>query len=348
MSESDPLAPCARLLRERFAQILGRDGRAAALIGAQEGQNCGQHANWLGALKLLREMGTEPVILPRAGAFEPDALRQRLVDGVVLLSGALTADPVVAQHFARVITSLPNKIIFLPERIRSGWKPQPDLASAISSHSDVVFLARDPTARQQIEQAFAAGRPIELTPPPSIALGPQERKVRPQYDIVWVARTGRRDNSAEAAARLSSQSAERLELPDFPDGIAIDAVVRQRPPTVMLTDWSSLVFRHQEARIAADAVAPEIRAQAYTDRALYIMSLCRTAITDRAGGHIFCLLLRIPHVFVENGSGANRALFESWSGNAEFCSFAETPAEAWAQARSMLHELDESEKRPAK
>ncbi len=311
------------------------------LIGAPEGQNCGRHANWLGALKLLSEACAGPVFLSGADEIERNALRQRIGNGVVFFSGALTANPVVAQHYARIIASLPNRIVILPERIGIEWTPPPNLAGAISAHSDVVMLARDTVAQQQIERAFPAIRPAEMTPPPSFVLGPQERKIRPQYDIVWVARTERRDNSVESAARLSSQSAEKLELPDFPDGIGIDVVVRQRPPTVMLTDWSSLVFRNQEARISSGTIAPEIRARAYTDRGLHIMSLGRIAITDRAGAHIFCLLLRIPHILIEDGSGANRALFETWSRQTEFCRFAETPAKAWSQARSMIQQLKE-------
>ncbi len=340
MSENDPVTLRTRLLRECFARIPGRDGRAA-LIGAPQGQNCGQCANWLGALKLLSENSAELVLAPRVEAVRQEDLRQRIGNGSLFFSGALTAAPPAARHYAAIVASYPNKIVFLPEHIGTGWKPPPDIATAVSMHSDIVILARDPAAKRHIEQAFS-NRSVELVPPLSFVLGPQEPKARPQYDTVWVARTGRRDSSVESAARLSSQSAEKLELPDFPDGIGIDVVVRQRPPTVVLTDWSSLVFRNQEARIASDSIPPEVRAQAYTDRGLYIMSLGRIAITDRAGAHIFCLLLRVPHVFVEDSSGANRALFETWSGRSEFCRFAETPAKAWSQARSMLQELNDA------
>jgi len=250
MPENDPVALCQRLLRERFMAILGQNGRAA-LMGAPRGQNCGQHANWIGAVKLLRECSTELTVLPSSGAIQPDVVRQQIGNGVVFLSGALTADPGIAQHYAG-IASLSNEIVVLPEQIRAGWKPSPELAGLVSRKPDVLILARDAAAQRQIEQAFAPSARAELAPPLTFFLGPQERKVQPQYDIVWVARTGRRDGSVEAAARLSSQSAERLELPDFRDGIAIDVVVRQRPPTVMLTDWSSLVFRNQEARIACE------------------------------------------------------------------------------------------------
>jgi exopolysaccharide biosynthesis predicted pyruvyltransferase EpsI len=211
--------------------------------------------------------------------------------------------------------------------------------AALGNHPDAVILARETVARQRIESALTAKRRIELAPPTGFVLGPQERTTGPQFDIVWVARTGRRDSSVESAARLSSQSAEKLDLPEFPDGIGLDAVVRQRPPTVMLTDWSSLVFRSQEARLSCNGLDAQTRAQAYMDRGTYIVSLGHVVITDRAGAHIFCLLLRIPHIFVDDGSGANRALFESWSKQAELCRFADRPAKAWSLARNMLREI---------
>jgi exopolysaccharide biosynthesis predicted pyruvyltransferase EpsI len=209
----------------------------------------------------------------------------------------------------------------------------------MGNHPDVVILARETIAKQYLETALAVNHRIELAPPAGFVLGPQERKTAAQFDIVWIARTGRNDSSVESAARLSSQSAEKLDFPEFPDGIGLDAVVRQRPPTVMLTDWSSLVFRSQEARLAINGLTADTRAQAYTDRGMYIVSLGHVVITDRAGAHMFCLLLRVPHIFVDDGSGANRALFESWSKQVEFCRFAERPAKAWSLARSMLREI---------
>jgi exopolysaccharide biosynthesis predicted pyruvyltransferase EpsI len=336
MSDTDPVALCPKLLRERFAAIFGKN-RRAALIGFPEGQNCGQYANWLGVLKLLSEMAVEVVYASSWSSLDRDLLSQRIGDGVILFSNGFFAEGPTATRVGNVIAGFRNRIVFLPEP--PGQSVSSAITAALGNHADLVILARDPVARQRVETALTANRNIELAPPTAFMFGPQERKTAPQYDIVWVSRTGRKDSSVESAARLSSQSAEKLDLPEFPDGLGLDAVVRQRPPTVMLTDWSSLVFRSQEARLGSDALDPQTRAQAYADRGMHIVSLGHVVITDRAGAHIFCLLLRIPHIFADDGTGANRALFESWSKQAEFCRFADRPAKAWSLARAMLREI---------
>jgi pyruvyl transferase EpsO len=336
MSVTDPVALCPKLLRERFAAILG-ENRRAALIGVPENQNCGQYANWLGALRLLSEMAVEVVYASSWSKLDRDLLSGRIGNGVILLANGLFAGDQTASRVCDVITRFANRIVFLPEAPAHNLSRE--IAAAMGNHPDVVILARETIAKQYLETALAVNHRIELAPPAGFVLGPQERKTAAQFDIVWIARTGRNDSSVESAARLSSQSAEKLDFPEFPDGIGLDAVVRQRPPTVMLTDWSSLVFRSQEARLAINGLTADTRAQAYTDRGMYIVSLGHVVITDRAGAHMFCLLLRIPHIFVDDGSGANRALFESWSKQVEFCRFAERPAKAWSLARSMLREI---------
>lgn len=336
MSDSDPVVLCPKLLRERFAAIFGQD-RRAALIGIPEGQNCGQYANWLGALRLLSELSIEVVYASSWGSLDRNLLAQRIGNGVIFLDNGLFENDPNASRVCDLLAGFRNRIVFLPEAPRRGVSNE--ITAALADHPNVVILARETVARQRLQTALTGIRAIELTPPASFMLGTQERKTAPQYDIVWVARTGRSDSSVESAARLSSQSAEKLDLPEFPDGIGLDAVVRQRPPTVMLTDWSSLVFRSQEARLACNALDAQTRAQAYAGRGMFIVSLGHVVITDRAGAHIFCLLLRIPHIFVDDGSGANRALFDCWSKQAQFCRFADRPAKAWSLARAMLREI---------
>jgi pyruvyl transferase EpsO len=184
---------------------------------------------------------------------------------------------------------------------------------------------------------------VELAPDLAFMLGPQERASDPLYDIVWIARTDhdRANDQTESAARLSSQPAEKFVLPQFPDGIEINFVVKQRPPTILLTDWYSLFFENEEARLAYSRLNFDGRAQTNFRRAMYILSLGRIVITDRLHGHIFCLLLGIPHVFLNNDSGKNWNFYETWTRESPLCRIARNPAEAWSLARNAVPKLKE-------
>lgn len=334
MAESDPVAISARLLRERIAKVIPQN-RRAAVIGIGENQNCGEHANWLGTLKLLDGLGLQTIHTSSWTGFRRADPSQAIGDATIFLTRALFAGD---EGIAEFLGSVPNRTVILPETPPADHFIRPDVVKAVSEHRNLAIFASDDVTRKAIEQAVGGKQAVEVAPPPAFMLGAQQRNVEPDYDIVWVARTDRKDSSAEAAARLSSQSAEKLDLPPFPDGIDIDVVVKRRPPTVMLTDWSSLVFRGQEARLACNALDLATRAQAYLRRGLHILSLGRVAITDRAGTHVLCLLLRIPHILTGDVTGANRSFFETWSRAADFCHLSDTPGHAWSQARGILHE----------
>lgn len=333
MADIDPVVRCAQLLRDRVAKLVP-ENRRAAVIGFPDNQNCGEHANWLGTLKLLAELGIETVYTGSWVDFARKA--PALDDATIFLTSALFARE---DGVAAFLSAVPNGTVILPDAPPATHSIRPDVAKAVSAHRNLVIFAGDEVTRKAIQQAMGGKKPVDLAPPPAFALGAQQSDAEPDYDIVWVARTDRKDHSAEAAARLSSQSAEKLDLPPFADNLDIDVVVKRRPPTVMLTDWSSLVFRSQEARLACNALDLTVRAQAYVERGLHILSLGHVAITDRAGTHVLCLLLRLPHILTGDATGANLSFFETWSCEAGICHLSDTPAHAWSQARGLLHEV---------
>lgn len=335
MADIDPVARCAQLLRDRLAKILP-ENRRAAVIGFPDNQNCGEHANWLGTLKLLAEPGIETVYAGSWADFARSA--PAFGDATIFLTRALFAREDAVAHF---LSSVSNRTVILPDAPPATHSIRPDVAKAVSAHRNLVIFAGDEVTRKAIQQAVGGKKTVDLAPPPAFALGAQQSNAEPAYDIVWVARTDRKDHSAEAAARLSSQGAEKLDLPPFADNLDIDVVVKRRPPTVMLTDWSSLVFRSQEARLACNALDLAVRARAYVERGFHILSLGHVAITDRAGTHVLCLLLRLPHILTDDERGANRSFFETWTREAGICHLSDTPAHAWPQARGLLHEARE-------
>jgi len=189
-----------------------------------------------------------------------------------------------------------------------------------------------------LNEHFRQHARVELAPDMSFLLGPQTRPAEPLFDIVWLARTDqeRANDRTEAAARLASQAAEKIVLPKFADGVEINLVVKQRPPTVLLTDWQSLVFENEEARLAYQRLDFDARSQARVSRALQILSLGRMVVTDRLHAHIFCLMMGIGHVLVNDESGKNRHFYETWTRDSNLCRFARDPAEGWSMVRTAL------------
>jgi exopolysaccharide biosynthesis predicted pyruvyltransferase EpsI len=311
--------------------------------------NCGEHAIWLGQKRLLSELGVPIVYECSAQSYDRDAVAAKIESGTILMQGGgnFGRHPLRQEVRLRVVQDFPNnKIIFFPQQVTSRDNRYLErTAAVIRQHPDVTLFARTADAHKLFSDHFRQSARLELAPDISFVLGPQARPTEPLYDIVWLGRTDSEhaNDRTEAAARLASQAAEKIVLPRFADGVEINLVVKQRPPTVLLTDWQSLVFENEEARLAYRRLDLDARSQAHVSRALYILSLGRMVITDRLHAHIFCLLMGIRHVLVDNESGKNRNFYETWTRNSNLCRLARDPAEAWSIARTALKQANGGE-----
>ena len=331
----------AKQLRDVFAPLIPRD-RGSALVDFPDTSNCGEHAIWRGQKRLLSELGVPIAYESSAQSYDRDAMAAKIGAGTILVQGGgnLGRNPVRDEVRLRVLQDFPNnKIILFPQQVtaRDGQDLE-RIAKVIGRHPDVTLFARSTEAQLLFTEHFGQSARVELAPDMSFLLGPQPRPCKPLYDIVWLARTGQEhaNDRTEAAARLASQAAEKIVLPKFADGVEINLVAKQRPPTVFLTDWQSLVFENEEARLAYRRLDFDARSQARVSRALHILSLGRMVVTDRLHAHIFCLMMGIGHVLVSDASGKNRHFYETWTSHSNLCRFVRDPAEGWSTARAAL------------
>jgi len=336
-----------KALHERFAPLVSTE-RPAALVDYPETANCGDQAIWLGEKKLLSELGVTIAYECSAQTYDRDVMAAKLGDGTIFVHGGGSFGdryPAPLEFRLKLLQDFPhNRVVLFPQH--ATFLDNENLqrsVSLIGQHGDVTLFARGLIAQHTLTSHFGSKARVELAPDLAFMLGPQDRMSEPLYDILWIARTDqeRASDQTESAARLSSQAAEKFVLPRFPDGIEINFVVKQRPPTVLLTDWYSLFFENEDARLAFYRLDFDGRAQTNVKRAMYILSLGRVVITDRLHGHIFCLLLGIPHVFLNNDSGKNWNFYETWTRQSPLCRLARNPAEAWSLARNALAKLRE-------
>jgi len=347
MTSENLVSRYAKELRERFAPLIPAD-RPAALVDYPDSVNCGDQAIWLGEKKLMSDLGVTVAYECSAQTYDRDAMAEKLGDGTILMHGGGSfgyRHPLHHEFRLKLLQDFPrNKVILFPQH--ATFLDNEHLqrsADAIGEHPDVTLFARGLLAQHTLSRYFGSKARVELAPDLAFMLGPQERMSDALYDVVWIARTDqeRASDQTESAARLSSQGAEKYVLPRFPDGIEINFVVKQRPPTVLLTDWYSLFFENEDARLAYYRLDFDGRGRANVMRALYVLSLGRVVITDRLHGHIFCLLLGIPHVLLNNDSGKNWNFYETWTRESPLCRLARNPAEAWSLARNALPKLKE-------
>jgi pyruvyl transferase EpsO len=311
-----------------------------ALIGFPDHADCGDHAVWLGVKALIGRSGhASPggavAYQCSAASYDPVEMRAKLGDGTILFQGHGPSRAALELR-KRVLEDFPNrKAIVLPQLVSEPESEALKRWSQEAGQADLTFFAAGKKSEALLKRHFDPKR-VVLAADAAFLLGEEPRPAKPLYDIVWVARTDeeRSDEETEAAARLSSQGAEKFELPRFPDGIDINLVVKQRPPTVLLTDWHSLFFENEQARLAIRRLEFDARSEVYVARALHLLSLAHVVITDRVHAHLLCVLLKVPHVLIDTASGKNADFHATWTAESPLVKLAQSPAEAWMLARN--------------
>jgi pyruvyl transferase EpsO len=344
MADGDLVGGYKAMLHGAFADVLA-PATPVALLGAPDTAHCGDHALWLGEEAVIAACGAKLVYRASAKSYDRALMERALGGGTILFHGG-NGGSAAFDFLARVLNDFPgNAVIVCPHEFGPGADAAlARVADVATSRKGIVLFARSGLARDRAARIFGPSFPLRLAPDMAFALGPQARPVEPAYDILWLARTDRaaNDDRAEAATRLSSQAAEKFAMPDFDDGLEIGFAVKHRPPTVLLTDWSSLFPENVLTRMALRALDPHARAKAYVARGLHMLSLGHIAITDRLHGHIFAILLGIPHILLDDGSGKNLAFHETWTRDSTLCRVAADASDAWSLARASIPAIKEN------
>ena len=62
----------------------------------------------------------------------------------------------------------------------------------------------------------------------------------------------------------------------------------------------------------------------------------RLIITNRLHGHILCVLMGIPHVFLANSYHKNESFYQTWTHQIPYCRFVKESAQVEAAMQELL------------
>lgn len=336
LSEIDRLRAVAR---EALAQAL-RGAHEVALVNFPDHGNPGDPAIWLGTRRLLADLGVRVRHSVAWWDFDPDLLRRRVGTAPVLINGGGNfGDLYRGQQSTResVLRSLDrNPVIQLPQSIHFR-EPENEraMAALLAAHPDVTVMVRE-RAAEAVARDRLGVRPV-LSPDHALALGAQRRSGPVTTPILWLAR---RPGDPEHVAydEPSGPDVRRIEwlegVPEAEAGwnawgralLRIDRGTRRR----WEDDGPSAVLQ----RVASTTFAP--LARRWVQRGLRLLSSADVVVTDKLHGHIFCALLGIPHVVLDNSYGKVSATLDAWTGSLPGVHRAADGAEALALARELV------------
>jgi len=309
-------------------------GTSCALLDFPNHSNIGDSALWLGERAYLRRINARLVhTSDRLSLIDSRLVESLGKDGLILLHGGGNLGDLWLTHQRlreRVIVAFPHhRIIQLPQTIH--FREKSNLAQArriFNAHPDLTLLVRDKRSLEFARNEFRAAS--LLCPDMVFALGPLRRPRRPTKKLVWLAR---RD--------IPPHPSEVMKLAT--DGVRIvDWVIEKssNPRSISTArqwfrSWS--VRRLASSRLTSRSLPHlfDLLAARRLRTGCLLLSQGQVVVTNRLHGHLLCLLLRIPHVIVDNGYGKISAYYETWTKSAELARQADSWTEAFALARAL-------------
>jgi pyruvyl transferase EpsO len=284
--------------------------RRFALIDFPNYANVGDSAIYLGQLAALRALGLpRPRFICDFRTYDRAELARRIgASGAILLTGGGSFGdlwPTGQELREEIIGAFPeNPIVQLPQTIHFERAESLRRARTIlNTHPNLTLLVRDRRSLEIAGSEFRA-RSI-LCPDMAFALGPLRRPIQAIYPLLWLLRT---DKEATTAA------------PHIPNGERADWLAE--PPTLLraASYWLMAAVRRRLLRRTARAVLTGIYvplARQRLHRGLRILASAQVVITDRLHGHILCLLMRIPHIVLDNRYGKLSTFRNAWTAHVD-------------------------------
>jgi exopolysaccharide biosynthesis predicted pyruvyltransferase EpsI len=310
-------------------------GARVALLDYPNHENVGDSAIWLGEMTYLAERGAEVAYHCDLRSYDARHLR-RLPDlDLLLLHGGGNLGDLWEPHQRfreRVLADFRDRpVVQLPQTIHFGDARKLERTKrAFARHPRFTLMVRDTRSLELARAQFDCS--VVVCPDSAFALDSMTRPVSPRVPIVWLARTDH-----EAAAPAGAASAES-------DVERVDWVGRRSaPPLDLAARAGGELLAHLVGRLASPPRPALDLLWADWDRLARhrvaagqrMLSRGAVVVTDRLHAHVFCLLLGIPHVVLDNSYGKLSSYAQTWDTLGGDARWADSPAEALALARGI-------------
>lgn len=297
-----------------------------ALLDFPNYANVGDSAIWLGQIEYFsRKHNARPAYVSNISGYSPADLRRALPDGPIFLSGGGNFGDLWPHHQRfreTVLQDFPDRpVIQLPQSLH--FKNPEDIKRAsliMNRHPDFTLFVRDNQSHAIAQENFSSA--VKLCPDMAFFIGSIEKPVEPSRPVLLLLRTDheRKREDVDLAYPQEDWLTEsrflKLAVPFETLGSAMRAGALSRQ------GCKEVLYR----KLAENRV----------DRGLRQLSSARFVITDRLHVHILCLLLDLPHVFLDNSYGKIGNFARLWTENSTISRREDSLAEAIAYYESRV------------
>ena len=316
-----------------------------ALLGYPNHRNPGDHAIWLAAKQLLRQLEVEVVYVCDWQTYSRDALTTAVDSGaVILLTGGGNfgdlwprtqglRERVLADFRGVPTVQLPQSVQFDDAENRERNR------LLLERHGSVTLMLRDRASLERAQQWFAV--PAQLVPDLAFAAPvPASGSDAPVSEIVWVARRDKESVGFEPPA-----GADEVLLCDWmpppPAAAEVACNDSQEPPTPLMQALKRSAWMTRLATGGGDIDLRELSfawdelSRQQLALACSVLRRGRIVVTDRLHAHLMALHLGLPSIVADNSYGKLRGVYDTYTEAAPIARWARTPEDALAIARGL-------------
>ncbi|XP_067657881.1 uncharacterized protein [Haliotis asinina] len=203
------------------------------------------------------------------------------------------------------------KIILFPQTVfmREGLSKHVAFCEKLYRQTNFTMMLRDRQSLSLAQKHFSGMPTFYLMPDIAFQIGSIPRFISPMFDIMWLQRV--------------DPEAPRQNVTKWPKGITVrvEAWVNWETPKGKTTMEDSFLMQ---------------------TNGMMFLQRGRVVITDRLHGHIFCVLMNIPHVLIDTPYRKLSSYYETWTRDLENTVLAVDADDALAKAVGLLDKYKHS------
>ncbi len=329
-------------IKEALEKALNRieDFSECAALDYPAYYNIGDHLIWLGMLSWIADVKKARVSYAASRHdYSAEKLEEKTKKGPIFLTGGgnfgdlwpphqCFREAVIARHRDRPVIVMPQSIFFKsPAELEKSKR-------ILNSHPNLTIFARDDYSYELAYKHFTSCK-VWRSPDVAFQLnGILKRDGEGEnLPLLYHCRADRESQSGFAfRPDDSSQGCVADWVTMTPRTKILQKFIRKMPflwgmpfTLPLETGMKSRVFRrsapYAEKLKTFDRPALHLRSLHLTMAGVDQFSRYRFVITNRLHGHILCVLLEIPHVFLPNAYHKNSAFYSTWTSKVSFCRF---------------------------
>ncbi|MEA5553231.1 polysaccharide pyruvyl transferase family protein [Anabaena cylindrica UHCC 0172] len=351
-----------QLIKEELHKALGQldSFESCALLNYPDYLNLGDHLIWLGTVMYLTDvLKTKIKYASSIADFSPTVMEEKIGKAPIFLQGGGNLgdiwrvdqqfrEQIIAKYQDRPVIILPQSVFFSkPNNLQK-------TANIFNSHPNLTIFVRDDRSYQIAQESFHKCRVIKS---PDMAfqllnLPGVSTNCKSKSSILFLCRKDKELNQEFSVNNVKIPNLVVEDWVSFPWVLGLRSQMVKRFATQMFREvWQrglmtplEWIYRQkwQSSYSNADKFNqmynPFIHKLLWNfmSSGIYQFQQHQLVITNRLHGHILCILLGIPHVFLPNAYYKNESFYEAWTKDIPFCRFVKNTTQIESAVQELL------------